>query len=177
MASSRSASSASTAFRRLASAAIWAGWFPALVDAHKARLDRANRIHEEWDDNLYLTLSLDNGFEAESKKADVVVKREIGLSRQSMNPLEGKGTLAVWDDRANQLVLYSSSQTPHLLRIGIARSSFGTTCSPIAPSVAIAASNGVSVGPGQTVLITMPSRMCSRASVFANAMSPPLHAE
>ena len=68
-----------------------------------------------------LTLQLDNGFEAESKKAEVVVKREIELSRQSMNPLEGKGTLAVWDDRANQLVLYSSSQTPHLLRIGIAR--------------------------------------------------------
>jgi len=48
-------------------------------------------------------------------------KREIELSRQSMNPLEGKGTLAYWDDRANQLVLYSSSQTPHLLRIGVAR--------------------------------------------------------
>ncbi len=94
---------------------------PALVDAHKARRDPSIRIHEEWDDNLYLTLQLENGFDAESKKADVVVKREIELSRQSMNPLEGKGTLAVWDDRANQLVLYSSSQTPHLLRVGIAR--------------------------------------------------------
>jgi carbon-monoxide dehydrogenase large subunit len=94
---------------------------PVLVDAHKARLDRSVRIHEEWEDNLYLTLQLDNGFEAESKKADVVVKREIELSRQSMNPMEGKGTLAVWDDRANQLMLYSSSQTPHLLRVGIAR--------------------------------------------------------
>ena len=94
---------------------------PALVDAHKARLDRSLRIHEEWDDNLYLTLQLDNGFDAESKKADVIVKRQIELSRQSMNPMEGKGTLAVWDERANQLVLYSSSQTPHLLRIGVAR--------------------------------------------------------
>ena len=94
---------------------------PVLVDAHKARLDPSTRVHEEWDDNLYLTLSLDNGFDEQSKKADVVVKREIALSRQSMNPMEGKGTLAVWDDRANQLVLYSSSQTPHLLRVGVAR--------------------------------------------------------
>ncbi len=94
---------------------------PVLVDAAKARIDKQVRIHEEWDDNLYLTLQLDNGFDAESKKADVVVKREIELARQSMNPMEGKGTLAVWDDRANQLVLYSSSQTPHLLRVGVAR--------------------------------------------------------
>ena len=94
---------------------------PTLVDAHRARRDTSVLVHEQWGDNLYLTLQLDNGFEAESKKADVVVKREIELSRQSMNPLEGKGTLAHWDDRANQLVLYSSSQTPHLLRIGIAR--------------------------------------------------------
>ena len=94
---------------------------PALVDAHRARKDSSVLVHEQWGDNLYLTLQLDNGFEAESKKADVVVKREIELSRQSMNPLEGKGTLAYWDDRANQLVLYSSSQTPHLLRIGVAR--------------------------------------------------------
>jgi carbon-monoxide dehydrogenase large subunit len=94
---------------------------PALVDAHAARLDKSVRVHEEWDDNLYLTLSLDNGFEEAAKRADVVVKRRIDLSRQSMNPMEGKGTLAVWDDRFNQLVLYSSSQTPHLLRVGIAR--------------------------------------------------------
>jgi carbon-monoxide dehydrogenase large subunit len=94
---------------------------PALVDAHEARQDSSVLVHEQWGDNLYLTLQLDNGFETESKKADVVVRREIELARQSMNPMEGKGTLAYWDDRANQLIVYSSSQTPHLLRIGIAR--------------------------------------------------------
>src|SRR2546422_8036229 len=31
---------------------------PVLVDAHKARLDKSVRVHEEWDDNLYLTLQL-----------------------------------------------------------------------------------------------------------------------
>src|SRR5690242_17412527 len=52
---------------------------PALVDAHRARRDTSVLLHEQWGDNLYLTLQLDNGFEAESKKADVVVKREIEL--------------------------------------------------------------------------------------------------
>ncbi len=94
---------------------------PVLVDAHASRRNTAVRVHEEWDDNLYLTLSLENGFEEASKRADVVVRREIELSRQSMNPMEGKATLAYWDERANQLVVYSSSQTPHLLRIGLAR--------------------------------------------------------
>src|SRR3954465_8117497 len=35
---------------------------PALVDAHKARKETSVRVHEHWDDNLYLTLGVDNGF-------------------------------------------------------------------------------------------------------------------
>ena len=50
---------------------------PALVDADAARLEKATRVHEHWDDNLFLTLSVDNGFDALSKKASVVVKREV----------------------------------------------------------------------------------------------------
>ncbi len=93
---------------------------PALVDAHAARADRATRVHEEWEDNLFLTLCLNNGFEEESKKAVVVVKREIELSRQAMAPMEGKAVLATWDDRADQLLVYTSTQVPHMIRIGIA---------------------------------------------------------
>ncbi len=94
---------------------------PALVDAHAARRDKSVRVHEQWDDNLYLTLQLDNGFEELSRKADVVVKRDIRLSRQAMVPLEGKAALAVWDERANQLILHASTQVPHIVRIGVAR--------------------------------------------------------
>jgi len=94
---------------------------PALVNAHAARADKSIRVHEEWDDNLFLTLNLDNGFDEASKRADVVVKRRIDLSRQAMVPMEGKAALAQWDERANQLVLYASTQTPHIVRIGVAR--------------------------------------------------------
>ena len=94
---------------------------PALVDADAARLEKSVRVHEDWDDNLFLTLSVDNDFEALSKKASVVVKRDVELSRQAMVPMEGKAVVAHWDERADMLVMYYSTQTPHIVRTGIAQ--------------------------------------------------------
>jgi carbon-monoxide dehydrogenase large subunit len=48
------------------------------------------------------------------------VKREYKLARNCQVPLEGKGVLAYWDDRAAQLVVYSSTQAPHIIRSAIA---------------------------------------------------------
>lgn len=93
---------------------------PVLVDAHAARSDTSVRIHDHWPDNLFLALSYDNNFEAKARNAPVVVKREVALSRQAMVPMEGKAVVAYWDDRADQLVVYTSSQTPHLIRVGLA---------------------------------------------------------
>jgi carbon-monoxide dehydrogenase large subunit len=94
---------------------------PALVDSETARFEKNNRVHEDWDDNLFLSLSVDNGFDALAKKATVVVKREVELSRQAMVPMEGKAVVAHWDERADQLVMYYSTQTPHIVRTGIAQ--------------------------------------------------------
>ena len=93
---------------------------PAHVDAHKARLDKSNRLHEDWDDNLFCTLNYENGFEQNSKAATVIVTREVQLGRQAMVPMEGKAVHAHWDDRAGQLVLNTSSQIPHIVRVGLA---------------------------------------------------------
>jgi carbon-monoxide dehydrogenase large subunit len=94
---------------------------PPLVDAHAARADGSVRVHDEWPDNLFVTLGFENGFEAKSRGAEVVVKKEVTLSRQAMVPMEGKAVLATWDDRANQLVVYASTQVPHVIRIGLAQ--------------------------------------------------------
>jgi len=64
---------------------------------------------------------VENGFEALSKKATVVVNREVELSRQAMVPMEGKAVVAYWDERADQLIMYYSTQTPHIVRTGIAQ--------------------------------------------------------
>ena len=94
---------------------------PVLVDSETARFEKNTRVHEEWDDNLFLSLSVENGFDALAKKATVVVKREVELSRQAMVPMEGKAVVAHWDERADQLVMYYSTQTPHIVRTGIAQ--------------------------------------------------------
>jgi aerobic carbon-monoxide dehydrogenase large subunit len=94
---------------------------PVLVDAFAARADHSVRVHEAWEDNSFLTLNYESGFAAESKNAPVVVKREMSLSRQAMVPLEGKAVLAYWDERSDQLMVYASTQVPHILRVGIAQ--------------------------------------------------------
>lgn len=93
---------------------------PAIVDALVARKDTSLRVHEEWNDNFYLTLGMDKGFDERARKATVVVKREIALARQCMVPLEGKGLVAYWDHRADQLVVCSSNQNPHVILVGLA---------------------------------------------------------
>ncbi len=94
---------------------------PALVESDAARAEKEVRVHEDWDDNLFVTLKADNGFEERMKKATVVVRREIELSRQAMVPMEGKAVVAYWDERADQLIMYYSTQTPHIVRTGIAQ--------------------------------------------------------
>ena len=93
---------------------------PALTDSHHSRNDASVRVHEDWSDNVYLTLDFDNNFAGAMKEATVVVKREVELSRQAMVPMEGKAIVAYWDDRADQLIVYTSTQVPHMTRVGLA---------------------------------------------------------
>lgn len=94
---------------------------PPLVEAHAARANKTLRVHDEWEDNNFLTLRYESGFAAESKDAPVIVRREFSLSRQAMVPLEGKAVLAHWDERSDQLMVYTSTQVPHIIRVGIAQ--------------------------------------------------------
>jgi carbon-monoxide dehydrogenase large subunit len=93
---------------------------PPLVDAHATRATTETRVHEEWQDNLFLTLDYNSGFDEQMRNATVVVEREISMARQAMVPLEGKAVVADWDFQADQLVVYTSTQVPHVIRIGLA---------------------------------------------------------
>ena len=61
---------------------------PALVDASKSKSDRSIRVHDDWSDNVFLTLSMDNQFKELSETASVVVEKTVELSRQAMVPME-----------------------------------------------------------------------------------------
>ena len=94
---------------------------PALVDAAAAMRDSSVRVHEDWDDNAFLTLNYEKDYAAKSANCDVVIERTFSLSRQAMVPLEGKAMVAHWDERLDQLVIYNSTQVPHIVRSGLSQ--------------------------------------------------------
>jgi carbon-monoxide dehydrogenase large subunit len=93
---------------------------PALHDMLAARKPGAALVHEHWGDNLFLTTNMDVDFEAVKAKAAFSVTRELKTARQAMCPLEGRGVIAEWNTRLEQLVVTSSTQQPHIVRSGLA---------------------------------------------------------
>jgi carbon-monoxide dehydrogenase large subunit len=94
---------------------------PVYVDTDTALAATSDLMHEGWRDNVFVTLNADREFEARAAGAEVVVRRTVDLARQCMVPLEGKAVLAYWDHQADQLVMISATQVPHLIRSGISR--------------------------------------------------------
>lgn len=91
----------------------------AVADMLRGREADAPRLHAAWPDNLFLTT--DYSVDAESlQHAPVKVSREIRTSRQVMAPMEGRGCVAYWDTRVEQLILYTATQIPHIVRSGLA---------------------------------------------------------
>ncbi|MGE3932985.1 MAG: xanthine dehydrogenase family protein molybdopterin-binding subunit, partial [Rhodospirillaceae bacterium] len=89
------------------------------VEADVARAAGAPRVHDEWDDNVVAELAMDFGAPdalVAMRQAPVVVTREYRMARQAIMPMEGKGCLARWDSRLDQLELWTSTQVPHLIR-------------------------------------------------------------
>ena len=76
-------------------------------------------VHEDWDRNAFLESLVETDFESASKGAAVVVKRSFRTSRQCMAPIEGRGVVALWDSQLEQLIVYSATQMPHIVRTGL----------------------------------------------------------
>ncbi|MBI3512511.1 MAG: xanthine dehydrogenase family protein, partial [Proteobacteria bacterium] len=94
---------------------------PAVVDAVAAIRAGAPRVHEPWADNLYLESRFEAGdIAAAENAAAIVVKREYRLNRQVGVPMETRGVLAYLDHRTDELVVYDSTQGPHVMRVGLA---------------------------------------------------------
>src|SRR4029434_4119834 len=92
---------------------------PAVYDMRKAREPGSALVHEHWGDNVFL----ETNFEVDISRAldaPIKVSREISPARQCMSPLEGRGVVATFDHRLDQLTLYSSAQMPHITRSGLA---------------------------------------------------------
>lgn len=92
---------------------------PAVHDMLEARKPGAPLVHEAWGDNLFLETLVDHDMGHIAKKAAVSVTREFHTSRQCMSPIEGRGAVAAWNARLEQLVVYSATQMPHIVRSGL----------------------------------------------------------
>ncbi|VFR26943.1 Carbon monoxide dehydrogenase large chain parolog without usual motifs [plant metagenome] len=97
---------------------------PAVVDMLAAREPGSAQVHEHWGDNVFLETHVGADqlpvFEALRRNAPIRVHRKLRTARQSMAPMEGRGCVAYWDRRADQLVLVTSAQMPHINRTGLA---------------------------------------------------------
>jgi aerobic carbon-monoxide dehydrogenase large subunit len=93
---------------------------PVVADMLQGRRAGAPLVHEAWGDNLFLNAAISADVEAVAATAAVSVTREIRTARQCMSPMEGRGVVAQWDGRLDQLVIYTSSQMPHSVRSGLA---------------------------------------------------------
>jgi aerobic carbon-monoxide dehydrogenase large subunit len=91
---------------------------PAVHDMLEARKPSATLVHEPWGDNVVLETFVDVNIAA-ALDAPIKVTREIRTARQCMAPIEGRGVVALWESRLEQLTLYSACQMPHIVRTGL----------------------------------------------------------
>jgi carbon-monoxide dehydrogenase large subunit len=91
---------------------------PAVHDMLAGRAAGAPLLHESWGDNVFLETNVEVNIAA-ALDAPIKVTREIRTSRQCMAPLEGRGVVARWDSRLEQLVIHSATQMPHIVRTGL----------------------------------------------------------
>ena len=92
---------------------------PAVVDMLEARAPGAPLVHEDWGDNVFLETLVDGDVDSVKDRAAIKVSREIRTARQCMMPIEGRGVVAAWDSRREQLVVHSAAQMPHVTRTGL----------------------------------------------------------
>ncbi len=76
-------------------------------------------VHEHWGDNVFLETLVDADLTEIKQRAAIKVSRTMRTARQSMAPIEGRGVLAWYDRRLDQLTLYTATQMPHIVRSGL----------------------------------------------------------
>ena len=92
---------------------------PAVTDMLAATDPAASLVHEDWPDNVFLETRRDDDVSGLDLVAAAKVTRRLRTARQSMSPIEGRGVLAEWDPRLEQLIVTTSAQMPHVTKTGL----------------------------------------------------------
>jgi aerobic carbon-monoxide dehydrogenase large subunit len=93
-----------------------------IVSLNAALAEGARTVHEEMEDNVLLDVRMSDDPEVDKafEEASVVVEATFTTGRVAAVPMEGRACLAEWDSREDKLVLYTSTQVPHIVRTALA---------------------------------------------------------
>jgi aerobic carbon-monoxide dehydrogenase large subunit len=94
---------------------------PAVTDTVQAMKSGTPRLFDDWPSNAYISTSVVEGEPDSLAAAPVRIKRRLRLNRQATVSLEGRGVVAYWDYRQNELVVYLSTQGGHVKRMALSR--------------------------------------------------------
>jgi carbon-monoxide dehydrogenase large subunit len=90
---------------------------PAVWDIDVALKSEAPKVHDAWSDNVFFESRITAGdLEAVRAQAAVTVRKSLRMGRHAGVSMEGRGVLAHYDRRMDELVVYSSTQFPHVIR-------------------------------------------------------------
>ena len=95
---------------------------PAVVDCIAAMQPGTQRLFDHWADNAFMTSTIAEGDLARAAAAPIRLQRRFRMNRQATVTLEGRGVVAHWDRRLEELVVHLSTQGAHVMRIGLAQS-------------------------------------------------------
>jgi carbon-monoxide dehydrogenase large subunit len=96
---------------------------PAVLAIESALRDGAPLLYEDWGTNVMISGTVGEGdFDAVARAAPNVLEGEVRLQRTTSAPMETRAYLADWDDRAQHLTWYGTTQNPHPQRWVLATS-------------------------------------------------------
>jgi aerobic carbon-monoxide dehydrogenase large subunit len=91
------------------------------ADPEEALKKESPLVHPEYPDNIAFTYHQEGGDVAKAfAEADVTVKQRFVVPRLAPSPMETRGVVAEYDEGAKELIIYSSTQIPHLLKTQLA---------------------------------------------------------
>jgi carbon-monoxide dehydrogenase large subunit len=96
---------------------------PAVTDVERSMRPDAPRLHDELTDNVLFHARFDNGqTDAAFDEAEIRFGATFRHGRSAGVPLEARGIVAEPDPATGGLTVWASTQTPHILRSGLAES-------------------------------------------------------
>ena len=94
---------------------------PAVVDLEAALRPKAPLVHDDLHSNMAARARQARGdYASAAARAHKVIRRRLTYDRGASHPIETRGVVAQWDDKADRLTVWDTTQAPVFLRGGLA---------------------------------------------------------